>query len=198
MAKVRMLIKVAIIAALVAAPLPAARAQFTVPGQYVVPLGSCQLSASQLSAAVPLSSCVRASFTGSAGSDATQIVVTSVTGIILAGDAISGTGISAGTTVVSQVSGTSGGAGTYQLSVANTASSASLTSGGIPPGATMASLQAESANVRYRDDGGAPTSAIGSLVVSGQNPMPYTGTLSRLRFIAASGSPLLNVNFYRQ
>ena len=169
----------------------------SIPGQAMVPLGYCQLSATQLESAVGLASCVRASFTGSAGSNTSQLVVTSVTGVIKAGDVVAGTGITAGTTVVSQVSGTAGGAGTYQLSAINTASSASLTSGGIPPGATMASLQSESASVRYRDDGGAPTSGGGMMVVSGQSPFLYTGTLSALQFIAASGSPLLDVAFYR-
>ena len=62
----------------------------------------------------------------------------------------------------------------------------------------MVALQAETASVRYRDDGGAPTASLGSEVIFGQNPFLYTGTLSALQFIAASGSPLLNVSFYRQ
>ena len=61
----------------------------------------------------------------------------------------------------------------------------------------MAALQAEVASVRYRDDGAAPTASIGSLIVSGTNPMLYTSALSALQFIAASGSPLLDVAFYR-
>ena len=71
-----------------------------------------------------------ATFTASAGSDATQLVVTSVTGLISIGSTVSGTGITAGTTILSQVSGTTGGAGTYQLSASNTASSATVTSFG--------------------------------------------------------------------
>lgn len=69
-----------------------------------------------------------ATFTGSAGSPSTHLVVTSVTGLISIGDTLSGTGITTGTTVLSQVSGTIGGAGTYVLSAANTASSASIQS----------------------------------------------------------------------
>lgn len=169
-----------------------------IPGQFVVPLGNCQLSATQLGSAVGLSKCTRASFTASAGSSSNLLVVTSVAGIILVGDTLlTGTGITAGTTVVNQVSGTPGGAGTYTISAANTASSASATSGGIPPGATMATLQSETANVRYRDDGGAPTAAIGTLLVSGVAPILYTGTLAQLQFIAATGSPLVDVAFYR-
>jgi len=177
-----------------------ASAQTTTPGLSIVPLGYCQLSATALGSAVGLSSCVRASFTASAGSpDATQLVVTSVTGIILIGDQIvSGTGLAAGTVVLSQVSGTTGGAGTYKLSATNTASSTSVTSGGIPPGAREAYIEAETADVRYRDDGGAPTAAIGGIIVHGAGgAIFYAGTLSALQFIALSGSPLLDVLFYR-
>lgn len=71
-----------------------------------------------------------ATFTASADTDDTRLVVTSVTGLISVGDEISGTGITAGTTIVSQVSGTTGGAGTYQLSDSNTASAATVTSFG--------------------------------------------------------------------
>lgn len=181
--------------ALLAAP---ALAQGTVPGQFMVPLGYCQLNATQLGSAIALSSCVRASFTGSAGSpNASQLVVTSVTGIIKLGDVVAGTGVTSGTTIVSQVSGTAGGAGTYLLSAINTASSSSLTSGGIPVGATMAFLQAETADVRYRDDGAAPSAALGNIVVHGIPGILYTGSLSALQFIALSGSPLLDIGFYR-
>ncbi len=62
----------------------------------------------------------------------------------------------------------------------------------------MAVLQSETANVRYRDDGVAPTASVGEIVVSGQIPMLYTGTLGKLQFIAVTGSPILNVLFYRQ
>lgn len=178
----------------------------SIPGQAMVPMGSCQLSASQLSAAVGLSKCTRASFTASAGSSSNLLVVTSVTGIIRIGDTLlTGTGITAGGTITGFVAGTGtiGGAGTYTISNTNTTSSATVTTGGIPVGllgqpATMVALQAETASVRYRDDGGAPTASLGSEVIFGQNPFLYTGTLSALQFIAASGSPLLNVSFYRQ
>lgn len=60
----------------------------------------------------------------------TSLVVTSVTGLISIGSEISGTGVTAGTTIVAQVSGTTGGAGTYTTSAATTASSATVTSFG--------------------------------------------------------------------
>lgn len=186
---------VAALVALFAFASVSARAQ-TIPGQRMAPLGYCQLSASQLAASIGLASCVRASFTGTGSG--TNLTTTSVTGVIKAGDTVTGTGVPAGTTIVSQSSGTAGGAGVYVTSAATTSSSASLTSGGIPTGATSVFLQAETANVRYRDDGGAPTASIGNLVVAGAGgQILYGGTFSALRFIAASGSPLLNIAFYR-
>lgn len=162
----------------------------------MIPMGYCQLSASQLASSVGLASCVRAAFTGT-GSGA-NLTTTSVTGIIKVGDVVTGTGAPAGTTIISQTSGTAGGAGVYVTSVATTSSGASLTSGGIPAGATMAYLVAETADVRYRDDGGAPTGAIGSIVVHGAGgSVLYGGTLTAIRFILLSGSPLLNASFYR-
>jgi len=68
-----------------------------------------------------------ASFTGDVGSPTTRLIVTAVTGTINIGDTVAGTGITAGTTILSQVSGTPGAAGTYELSATNTASSSSLT-----------------------------------------------------------------------
>lgn len=193
MIKIKSIAAALAVAAALALP---ALGQTTVPGQPLVPLGYCQLSASQLGSAISLASCVRAAFTGNGAE--TNLTTSSVTGVIKVGDRVTGTGVTAGTTIVSQTSGTAGGAGVYVTSAATTSSSASLTSGGIPPGATMAFLQAETASVRYRDDGGAPTASVGNIVVSGAGGgIFYAGTLSTLQFILLSGSPLLNVAFYR-
>ena len=71
---------------------------------------------------------IGATFTASAGSPTTKLVVTAVTGFISIGDTVSGSGIVAGTTIVSQdAGGTPNGAGTYNLSQANTCSSATVT-----------------------------------------------------------------------
>lgn len=170
-------------------------AQTTVPGQRIVPLGNCQISTAQLAASIGLASCTRAAFTGTGAG--TNLTAASVSGVIKPGDSVSGTGVPAGTKIVSQTSGTPGGAGVYVTSAATTSSSASLTSGGIPPGATMVFLQADTANVRYRDDGAAPTASVGNQIVAGERGILYPGTLSAIRFIAASGSPILNIAFYR-
>jgi len=60
----------------------------------------------------------------------TSLVLTSLTGYVSIGDVVSGTGVTAGTTIVSQSSGTTGLAGTYILSAASTASSATITTFG--------------------------------------------------------------------
>jgi hypothetical protein len=120
------MIKTGTAALIMIAALVAARAQTTVPGQPIVPLGFCQIAAAALASAVKLS-----------------------------------------------------------------------TACNIPAGATMAWLQAENANVRYRDDGQAPSASVGSLILSGNPGMFYNGTLGALQFVAATGSPVLDVAFYR-
>ena len=77
-----------------------------------------------------------ASATGSMGAtftatgSGTNLTVSSVTGLISIGDEISGTGVTAGTTIVSQTSGTTGGAGVYVTSAATTSSAATVTAFG--------------------------------------------------------------------
>jgi hypothetical protein len=188
------LLPIALLAALFSTE---AQAQIPASGVPVTPLGHCQLSATQLAASIGLASCVRSSFT--ATGSGTNLTVTSVTGIILVGDVVvSGSGIPAGTKIVSQTSGTTGGAGVYVTSVATTISSGAATFGGIPVGATQAYLVGETANIRWRDDGGAPTAAVGSIIYFGPGgSLYYAGTLTSLRFILLSGVPLLNIAFYR-
>lgn len=66
--------------------------------------------------------------TFTASGTGTSFVVTSVTGLISIGDTLgTTTGISAGITIVAQVSGTAGGAGTYTTSAATTISAATAT-----------------------------------------------------------------------
>lgn len=188
------------LAAAIALACPAL-AQSISPGLPLIPMGYCQLSAAQLASSVGLASCVRASFTGTGSG--TTLTAASVTGFIRPGDAVTGTGVPAGTTIVAQLTGTIGGAGTYQTSAATTSSGASLTSGGIPVGAqgqmpNYIVLNADTAAVRWRDDGGDPTGSIGNSLPAA-SPFTYAGPPSALRFIddTAAGSPVLNISFYR-
>lgn len=68
-----------------------------------------------------------ATFTGTGSG--TNLTASAVTGTIGIGDVLSGTGIPGGTTVLSQTSGTAGGAGVYVTSVATTSSSNAITAG---------------------------------------------------------------------
>lgn len=61
-----------------------------------------------------------ATFTGSGSG--TNLTTSSVTGLISVGDTVTGTGVGATITIVSQTSGTTGGAGVYVTSAATTAS----------------------------------------------------------------------------
>jgi hypothetical protein len=61
----------------------------------------------------------------------------------------------------------------------------------------MALLQAEVQNVRWRDDGTAPTASVGMILYVGADPYPYDGDLTRIRFIEAAASGKLNVTYLR-
>jgi hypothetical protein len=57
----------------------------------------------------------------------TSLVMTAVTGTIMIGATVAGTGVPVGVTIVGQVSGTTGGDGTYTTSAATTLTAAALT-----------------------------------------------------------------------
>lgn len=90
-------------------------------------------AASLIQTALNASPPVVASATGSFGSSFTgtatgsSLAVTGVVGYLSVGDVVAGTGITSGTSIIAQVSGTPGGAGTYTLSASATSSGASLT-----------------------------------------------------------------------
>lgn len=84
----------------------------------------------------------------------------------------------------------SAGAGQYALTVST---ATSLT---VPAGAAIAEICVETAAVRYRDDGTAPTSSTGIPVTSG-TCFQYGGPLNKVQFIAQTGSPTLDVSYYK-
>jgi hypothetical protein len=94
--------------------------------------------------------------------------------------------------------GSGGGAGPYvytplgyqQITVS------ALSSLTVPTGATVAYISVETAAVRYRDDGTNPTSAVGMPVSVGQQ-LVYSGNLAAIKFIAQTGTPVLDVSYYR-
>ena len=83
----------------------------------------------------------------------------------------------------------SAGIGQYALSVAT------ATNLMPPTGATISQICVETAPVRYRDDGIAPTASVGIPLAAGWCG-PYAGPLSAIQFIAQSGSPTIDVSYY--
>ncbi len=93
------------------------------------------------------------------------------------------------------VTGGNGTGATFTLTFSNNA----------PPGnATWAELTAEGGDVRWRDDGIAPTATVGELLKqlggTGNNsetePFRYTGPLNKLQVIGVSAGSILNVSLY--
>ena len=62
-------------------------------------------------------------------------------------------------------------------------------------GATMALIQAEDQNVRWRSDGTNPSTSVGHVLHAG-NSMRYMGTLSAIKFIEETASAKLNVSYF--
>lgn len=85
--------------------------------------------------------------------------------------------------------------GYCQLSV-TAAVLVSTCSGGIPSGATFAQVVTETAAIRWRDDGTAPTTTVGNpLAVAAV--LTYAGLLASLQVIAQTGTAVVNIEFYR-
>ena len=57
-------------------------------------------------------------------------------------------------------------------------------------------VQAEAQNVRYRDDGIAPTATIGMVLYSNAAPTKFAGAIQLLKFIEVTASAKLNVRYY--
>jgi hypothetical protein len=85
--------------------------------------------------------------------------------------------------------------GYCQLSV-TAAALISTCSGGIPAGAAFAWITPETAALRWRDDGTAPTTTVGYPITVGQQ-MIYSGPLGSLQLIAQSGTTSVSIAFYR-
>lgn len=72
--------------------------------------------------------------------------------------------------------------------------SAALT---VPSNAKVALIQAQDKDVRWRPDGSttAPTASVGMVLAAGET-LPYTGDLSKIRFIETAASAKLNVAYF--
>lgn len=61
--------------------------------------------------------------------------------------------------------------------------------------AISALIQAETKDVRWRDDGVAPTSSVGMVLKAGDT-LEYSGDLTAIQFIEAESSAKLNIAYY--
>lgn len=88
--------------------------------------------------------------------------------------------------------------GFQQLDATALASSVGFTipvlNGEKPNGAYISSF---TGNVRYRDDGTAPTAAVGMRLVAGNDPFLFMGDMEKFRAILEGGSPTLNITYVK-
>ena len=77
--------------------------------------------------------------------------------------------------------------------ITSLSSSAALT---VPSGATIAVVQAEGADVRWRDDGTAPTASVGMLLPAGAERV-FDAGLAAVRLIQTASGATANVSYYQ-
>jgi hypothetical protein len=65
----------------------------------------------------------------------------------------------------------------------------------VPSGSTCAIIQAESQDVRWRDDGTNPTASVGMVLATGAEIF-YTGALAAFAAIETAASAKLNISYY--
>jgi hypothetical protein len=65
----------------------------------------------------------------------------------------------------------------------------------IPDDAEHIAIQVDDQNIRYRDDGSDPTTAIGILMAAGLPAEVYPGPLVKFKMIAETGTALVNVSY---
>jgi hypothetical protein len=161
------------------------------------PLGFCSLGSVASAVSITSTNCVFGSFTGVIAG--TNLTVSALTGSLVPGQPLVGTGITAGTIIVGQTSGTTGQAGIYTINNSQTVGSESMTTAGVPPSTTYAVICASTQAVNYRDDRTAPTATVGS----GGQPIPagqcigYNGTFTALQFIQQSATAVVGVSLYQ-
>lgn len=85
--------------------------------------------------------------------------------------------------------------GYCQLTSVSSSTLVSSCSSGIPQSAGWAVICVDTAAIRWRDDGTAPTASVGMPVASGQC-FYYSGAFSALSVIAQTGTPVVNISFY--
>ena len=79
--------------------------------------------------------------------------------------------------------------------ITSLASAVGLTLPTTKPSARIAVIQAIAQNVRWRDDGNAPSATVGMQLAAG-NDILYTGDLDALQFIEEAASAEINITYY--
>lgn len=79
--------------------------------------------------------------------------------------------------------------------ITNVVAAVGLTVPTTKPDARIAVIQAIGQNVRWRDDGTAPSATVGMQLSAG-NDILYTGDLSAIQFIEEAGGAELNIMYY--
>lgn len=82
------------------------------------------------------------------------------------------------------------------LATANAASPKTSLVTDVPTGTRMILAVIETANIRWIDDGQVPTTTYGNLYSAGQS-FDFSGDPAAILLIAVSGSPVLNLTFYK-
>jgi hypothetical protein len=78
-----------------------------------------------------------------------------------------------------------------------TSLAASVAPSSIPASARRALVQCEGADVRWRADGGAPTSTDGMLLAAGAERAFNLSDITTLRFIQVTAGAVLQVSYFR-
>lgn len=86
-------------------------------------------------------------------------------------------------------------AGFQPIDTATLATAQSLTAPAVDR-ANVAMIQAEGGTLRYRDDGTAPTAAVGTLISQGET-LPYQGDLTKIQIIRTAAGAIANIHYYR-
>lgn len=85
--------------------------------------------------------------------------------------------------------------GYCQLTSLSSAVLISTCTGGIPTGASIALIVAETQAVRWRDDGTAPTAGVG-MPIAVNGSLSYQGDLTKFQVIQQTASATVDIAFY--
>lgn len=171
-----------------------------------ITLGFCSVSSMSAATKLTPANCGLATFTGTGSGK--QVAASAVTGLISAGDPITGTGVPANTIISGQLTPllageVVGGAGRYTTNNAVTSAAATITAG---PGATVnyAVFCAYTQGINYLDNSVAPTGTVGTggQGIAAGTCIPYNANSTlfpfpgNLQFIQQANGAILGASFY--